>query len=51
MDALARLAQRYERLILHERRDEGDAFLVEDDGVVYAYVVRDWSRPHAVVTS
>jgi signal peptidase I len=43
MDALARLAERYERVILHERREGADAFLVEDDGVVYAYVVRDWS--------
>jgi signal peptidase I len=51
MDALARLAERYERLILHERRDGADAFLVEDDGIVYTYVVRDWSRPPAVVTS
>lgn len=50
MAALARLAQRYERLIMHEQRDGADAFLVEDDGVVYAYVVRDWSRP-AVMAS
>ena len=50
MDALARLAERYERLILHERRDGADAFLVEDDGIVYTYVVRDWSRPPAVAT-
>ena len=50
MDALARLAERYERLILHERRDGADAFLVEDDGIVYTYVVRDWTRPPAVAT-
>jgi signal peptidase I len=51
MDALARLAARYERLILHERRNDADAFLVEDDGVVYAYVVHDWSRPPALLPS
>jgi len=39
MEALARLAEQYDRLILHERRDEADAFLVEDDGIVYAYAV------------
>jgi hypothetical protein len=48
--ALARLAERYERMILHERRDGADAFVVEDGGIVYAYVVRDWSRAPAVVT-
>ena len=51
MDALARLAERYDRLILHERRDDADAFLVEDDGIVYTYLVRDWSRQPAVLTS
>lgn len=40
MDALARLAEQYDRLILHERRDEGDAFLVEEEGVAYTYFVR-----------
>ena len=40
IDALARLAEQYDRLILHERRDEGDAFIVEDDGVAYTYFVR-----------
>lgn len=50
MEALARLAQRYERLILHERREHADAFLVEDDGVVYSYVVHDWTRATAAVT-
>ena len=48
MDALARLAERYDRLILHEHREDGDAFLVEDDGVAYAYVVRTWDRPLVV---
>src|SRR5204862_6149425 len=39
MDALARIAERYERLILHERRDGLDAFLVEDGGIVYRHDV------------
>lgn len=48
MEALARLAEQYDRLILHERRKDGDAFLVEEDGIVYAYHVRDWDRHLAV---
>jgi signal peptidase I len=48
MDALARLAEQYDRLILHERRDEGDAFLVEDDGIAYTYLVRNLDRHLAV---
>jgi signal peptidase I len=39
MEALARLAERYDRLILHECRVDGDAFLVEDGGVVFTYAV------------
>ena len=39
MEALARLAERYDRLILHERRADGDAFLVEDGGIVFTYAV------------
>jgi hypothetical protein len=42
MDALARLAERYERMILHERRGDRDAFVVEDDGVAYTYVASAW---------
>jgi hypothetical protein len=49
MEALARIAERYDRLILHERRDDGDAFLVEDDGLVYVYLVVAWERSLAVV--
>jgi signal peptidase len=37
MDGLVRLAQRYERMILHERDGAAHAYLVEDDGVVYRY--------------
>jgi hypothetical protein len=39
MEALARLAEQYDRLILHERRADGDAFLVEDGGIVFTYAV------------
>lgn len=39
MEALARLAERYDRLILHEHRVDGDAFLVEDGGIVFTYAV------------
>ena len=39
IEALARLAEQYDRLILHEHRTDCDAFLVEDDGIVYAYAV------------
>jgi signal peptidase I len=37
IDALARIAERYERLILHEQRERAHAFLVEDGGLVYRY--------------
>jgi signal peptidase I len=37
IDQLARIAERYERLILHEQRDRQHSFLVEDDGLVYRY--------------
>jgi signal peptidase I len=37
IDALARIAERYERVILHEQRDRQHSFLVEDDGLVYRY--------------
>jgi signal peptidase I len=37
IDALARIAERYDRLILHETRAGGHSFLVDDAGVVYRY--------------
>jgi signal peptidase I len=37
IDALARLAERYERLILHEQRNGQHSFLVEEGGLVYRY--------------
>jgi signal peptidase I len=39
MNALALIADRYERLILHEPRPGFDSFLVEDDGIVYRHDV------------
>lgn len=51
MAALARIAERYDRLILHERRGDSDAFVIDDHGVVYAYVVRNWSRSTALAVS
>jgi hypothetical protein len=39
MEALARVAEQYDRLILHECRFDGDAFLVEDGGIVFTYAV------------
>ena len=45
MKALARLAERYDRLILHERRHGGDSYLVEDDGIVYRYDVERAATP------
>ncbi len=37
IDDLARIAERYERLILHEERDKLHSFVVEDAGIVYRY--------------
>ena len=37
IDALVRVAERYDRLILHETRAGGHSFLVDDAGVVYRY--------------
>ena len=39
MAARARRAEQYDRLILHEHRADGDAFLVEDGGIVFTYAV------------
>lgn len=40
IDALALLAERSERLILHHRCDEADSYLVDDEGTLYRYQVR-----------
>jgi hypothetical protein len=39
IDALARLAERYQSLMIHERTESGHAYLVADNGTVYAYFV------------
>ena len=40
IDALARIADRYDRLLLHRREGEVDTYLVDDEGVLYRYQVR-----------
>ena len=35
--ALAQLAERSERLILHHQRDGADTYLVDDEGTIYRY--------------
>jgi signal peptidase I len=37
MDALVKLAERSERLILHHHRDDGDTYLIDDEGTLYRY--------------
>ncbi|MGH3103507.1 MAG: signal peptidase I, partial [Gaiellaceae bacterium] len=37
MDGLVRLAERYERMILHELHEGVHSYLVEEDGIVYRY--------------
>ncbi len=39
IEALARLAERYQSLMIHERTASGHAYLVADNGTVYAYFV------------
>jgi signal peptidase I len=39
IEALARLAERYQSLMIHERTESGHAYLVADNGTVYAYFV------------
>jgi len=38
--ALVALAERSERLILHDKRDDGDTYLVDDEGTLYRYQTR-----------
>jgi hypothetical protein len=37
INALAQLAERSERLILHEQRNGADTYLVDDEGTLYRY--------------
>jgi hypothetical protein len=36
-ESLARLAERYDRAVLHQRGPWGDSYVVEDNGVVYRF--------------
>jgi signal peptidase I len=40
IEALARLAERYQSLMIHEQTATGHAYLVADNGTVYAYFVQ-----------
>lgn len=37
MEALVQLAERSERLILHHHRDDGETYLIDDEGTLYRY--------------
>ncbi len=41
MESLVAIAQRYDRLILHQRHEGVHYYVVEDDGVVYRYQARE----------
>ncbi|MEA2219851.1 MAG: signal peptidase [Solirubrobacteraceae bacterium] len=43
--ALAQLAERSERLILHHHRDDGDTYLIDDEGTLYRYQARPAGEP------
>lgn len=47
IDALAQLAERSERLILHQQRDETSTYLVDDEGTLYRYETRPMSEHQA----
>jgi signal peptidase I len=40
IETLVRIAERYDRMILHEHNDLGHSYRVADDGAVYIYLVR-----------
>jgi len=48
IEALARLAERYQSLMIHEQTATGHAYLVADNGTVYAYFVHT-SEPEPAV--
>lgn len=43
MDALARIAEHYDRSILHETTDEGEAFWVTDESGQFRYAIGAWA--------
>ena len=45
MEALVKLAERYDRMILHETNEGSDTFSVADDGVLYRYAVVTEAAP------
>ena len=45
IDALVRIADQYERMILHHAHAGGDAYLVIDDAVAHAYFVGERPAP------
>jgi signal peptidase I len=45
METLVRLAERYDRMILHEEGDDGHSYRLADDGVLYVYLVGDADVP------
>jgi glucose-6-phosphate 1-dehydrogenase len=44
MEALVRLAKRYERLILHSEKGDEHTFVVDDAGSIYRYRARETIR-------
>jgi len=48
IEALARLAERYQSLMIHEQTETGHAYLVADSGTVYAYFVHTTEPEPAV---
>jgi signal peptidase I len=48
IEALARLAERYQSLMIHEQTATGHAYLVADNGTVYAYFVHTTESEPAV---
>lgn len=49
MGALVELAKRYEAMILHQRRDDGDDYMVWDNGMLYRYSIGAVERTAAQV--
>jgi signal peptidase I len=47
MDALARIAEHYDRSILHETTDEGEAFWVTDESGQFRFAIGVWAPPIA----
>ena len=45
IQALAQLAERSERLILHHQRDGADTYLVDDEGTLYRYQAQPVAAP------